>query len=61
MRKKIIKIIESILPRLYDEDQKLINKKSLANHIIDNLPSPERLDLYPPNLDTVCMLYVQVQ
>ncbi len=47
MRKKITKIIESILPRLYDQDENLIDKKKLANKILDNLPHPERLDLYP--------------
>jgi hypothetical protein len=47
MRKKLTKIIESAIPRVYDEDGEILNKKDIANKIIDKLPSPERLDLEP--------------
>jgi hypothetical protein len=47
MRKKIVKMIESVLPRLYDEDGNPISKKNLANQILDSIPHPERLDLLP--------------
>ena len=47
MRKKIVKILESALPFLYDEEGEPIQKKKVANRILDAIPSPERLDLEP--------------
>lgn len=47
MKKKITKLIESALPRLYDEDGELIPRLPVANKIYDKIPHVERLDLVP--------------
>jgi len=47
MRKKIVKLIESSLPRLYDADGNDLNKKKVADKILDAIPGAERLDLAP--------------
>lgn len=47
MRKKIVKLIESALPQVFDSEGEPIKKKDLANRILDALPAPEVLDLQP--------------
>jgi hypothetical protein len=47
MRKKIVKIIEAALPRVYNSEGEPLDKKKLANAILDKLPNPERFDLEP--------------
>lgn len=47
MRKKIVKLIETALPRVYDHDGELLSKRNLANKILDAIPHPERLDIEP--------------
>ena len=47
MRKKITKMIENILPRLFDSEGNIFSKQKLANQILDSIPHVERLDLIP--------------
>jgi len=47
MKKKITKFIESILPRLYDEDGEAINRRYIADKIYDSIPNIEKLDIQP--------------
>jgi hypothetical protein len=47
MRKKIVKIIESVLPDTYNDGGELLSKRTLANKILNALPHPERLDIEP--------------
>lgn len=45
--KKIIKLIESKLPHLYNQDGEAIPKREIANKIIDAIPDVEKLMLNP--------------
>ena len=47
MKKKITKLIESSLPRLYNEDGEIINRREIANKIYDSIPNVEKLDIEP--------------
>lgn len=47
MRKKIVKIIESAIPQMYDVDGEPIKKQKVANRIVDAISGIERLDLQP--------------
>jgi hypothetical protein len=47
MKKKIIKIIESALPQLYDVDGEIISRKMVANKVYDTIPNIEKLDIPP--------------
>lgn len=47
MRKKFVKLIESVIPNLYDHAGDLISKRNLANKILDSIPNAEKLDIEP--------------
>jgi len=64
MKKKITKFIESILPRLYDEDGEAINRRYIADKIYDSIPNIEKLDIQPfetwiPFACSLCPVYNQ--
>ena len=64
MKKKIIKLITSALPQLYNIDGEIISRRLIADKIYDAIPNPEKLDIEPFNLYipkecSVCTIYNQ--
>lgn len=47
MRKKITKVIEKSIPRVYDEEGDEVDRRDIANKIYDSIPGIERLEIEP--------------